>query len=119
MRDWWIGLIFLTAKAFTFRYHIHSAVIEQLTCWVAGKVKLSEEEALTFKYKNSHTVHRNFGCLVLPKIYAQLGVIGHFVLSTNEFTFAKYSAEFMQIYGSVAYDLKSLSLVILLHDLYH
>jgi hypothetical protein len=69
-------------------------------------VKCSEEEALTFKYKDSHTVHRNFGCRVLPKIYAKLGVIGHSVLRTNEVTFAKYSAAFMQIYGSVAYDLR-------------
>lgn len=85
----------------------------------SGEVKRSEEEALTFKYKDSHTVHRNFGCRVLPKIYAKLGVIGHYVLRTNEVIFAKYSAEFMQICGSVTYDLKSFSLVDLFHDLYH
>jgi len=101
------------------RYHFHSAAIKPLVCWVAEEVKCSEEEALTFKYKDSHTVHRNFGCRILPKISAKLGVIGHSVLRTKEVTFAKHSAEFMQIYGSVAYDLISFSLVALLHDLYH
>lgn len=84
-----------------------------------GKLKRSEEEAFTFKCKDSHTVHRNFGCRVFPKIYAKLGVIGLSVLRTNEVTFAKYSAEFMQIFGSLAYDLKSFSLAALLRGLYH
>jgi hypothetical protein len=40
--------MFLTGKAFSFRYQFHSGAIEPLNSRVAEKVKRSEEEALTF-----------------------------------------------------------------------